>query len=141
MSIPTSVDFGARVQQFFSPPTSLEVALLLPHGRLLKSPPYHTTTLILRLVTMGNCNRKSYIFACALLAAATGGQAQQFCSCSPTQLDFVLTLDQTCDVNGENNFLYNVFSLTSSSPSMIPTPVLLSSPTMILTPTIIYHVQ
>lgn len=34
---------------------------------------------------------------------------------------------------------YNVFLfLTSSSPSMIPTPVLHSSPTMILTPTIIY---
>jgi hypothetical protein len=53
---------------------------------------------------MGISNRKSYIFACALLAAATGGQAQQVCSCSPTAFEFVLTLDQTCDVNGENIF-------------------------------------
>lgn len=136
MSIPTSVDFGASSQIFHlldCPRSSF--------GYCLTATEKSTIPPLFRLETMGNCNRKSYIFACALLAAATGGQAQQFCSCSPTQVDFVLTLDQTCDVNGENNFLYNVFFLTSSSPSMIPTPVLHSSLTMILTPTIIYHVQ
>jgi len=98
VSIPTSVDFGASSTNFSPPQVALATYCLTATEKSTIPP-------LFRLETMGNSNRKSYIFACALLAAATGGQAQQFCSCSPTQFEFVLTLDQSCDVNGENNFL------------------------------------
>ena len=58
------------------------------------------TTCTSQKQTMGN--KPCYAIAVALIAAAGGVQGQEFCSCSPTKFEFMLTLDQTCDTNGKS---------------------------------------
>ncbi len=66
---------------------------------LLRPPAGHSYTMLNAAKQRRMGNTPSHAIALAAIFAV-GVKSQEFCSCSPTQFEFQLTLNQNCDVNG-----------------------------------------
>jgi hypothetical protein len=61
---------------------------------------------------MGNTPSQAIALAAIF---AVGVKSQEFCSCSPTQFEFQLTLNQNCDTNGMFCGVVSVLTLVHDS--------------------------